>query len=377
MAWSGARATKARTGENVTPPALDAWSKVGMIEASHFDADTAYAAIDRHRLDDRKPYIYRTHDGGKTWKAIVDGIRDGDFVNAVREDPERSGLLYAATELGMYVSFDDGDHWQSLQMNLPRTSVRDIDVHGDDLVIATHGRGFWIMDDVSAAAADRPGDALQATRLFAPSTAIRVRRRRIHRHAAAEGRAAGENPPVGARIDYVLATTPAHAGRAGDPRRERTSWCGAIRAAIAPPNHDPRRRPAPRRNGSGALDAGDDARACTASSGRCAIRHLPALADGNAYADGAWAPPGRYTVALTVDGQTWTQPLTVAPDPRVHLATDAYAQQFAFARQVEAAQARLAPVEAEAKRLHAALRVARATAGAAAGRSGWTRSTTR
>jgi photosystem II stability/assembly factor-like uncharacterized protein len=99
--------------KNVTPKALSAWSKVGMIEASHFDADSAYAAIDRHRLDDRRPYIYRTHDGGRTWKAIVGGIRDGDFVNAVREDPVRRGLLYAATELGVYVSFDDGDHWQS------------------------------------------------------------------------------------------------------------------------------------------------------------------------------------------------------------------------------------------------------------------------
>ncbi|MFI4969258.1 MAG: WD40/YVTN/BNR-like repeat-containing protein, partial [Lysobacterales bacterium] len=134
----------------VTPAALTAWSKVGIIEASHFDADTAYAAVDRHRLDDRKPYIYRTRDGGKSWQLIVNGIRGGDFVNAVREDPKRRSLLYAATELGMYVSFDDGEHWQPLQQNLPRTSVRDIDVHGDDLVIATHGRGFWIMDDVAA-----------------------------------------------------------------------------------------------------------------------------------------------------------------------------------------------------------------------------------
>ena len=146
-----------------------------MLEASHFDADTAYAAIDRHRLDDRHPYIYRTRDGGKSWESIVNGIRDGDFVNAVREDPKRRGLLYAATELGIYASFDDGAHWQPLQMNLPRTSVRDIDVHDDDLVIATHGRGFWILDDLASLRQLNADGSLGGTRLFVPSTAIRVR----------------------------------------------------------------------------------------------------------------------------------------------------------------------------------------------------------
>ncbi|HEX7420392.1 MAG TPA: hypothetical protein VF505_10930, partial [Thermoanaerobaculia bacterium] len=119
---------------NITPAALTAWSKVGIIDASHFDAETAYAAVDRHRLDDFKPYVYRTHDGGKTWQLIADGLPI--VVNVVREDPVRKGLLYAGTERGMYVSFDDGDHWQPLQMNLPVTSIRDIDVHGNDVVIA-------------------------------------------------------------------------------------------------------------------------------------------------------------------------------------------------------------------------------------------------
>ncbi|MGH8370933.1 MAG: WD40/YVTN/BNR-like repeat-containing protein, partial [Gammaproteobacteria bacterium] len=126
-----------RHWQDVTPSQLTPWSKVGIIEAGHFSADTAYAAIDRHRLDDYKPYIYRTHDGGKHWTEVSDGIPDGSFVNVVREDPLTKGLLYAGTEFGMYVSFDDGDHWQSLQMNLPVTSVRDIDVHKNDLVIAT------------------------------------------------------------------------------------------------------------------------------------------------------------------------------------------------------------------------------------------------
>ncbi|HEY8849261.1 MAG TPA: hypothetical protein VIO12_08205, partial [Thermoanaerobaculia bacterium] len=154
---------------NVTPAALTPWSKVGIIDASHFDADTAYAAVDRHRLDDLKPYIYRTHDGGTSWQWIAAGLPT--FVNVVREDPVRRGLLYAGTEKGMYVSFDDGDSWQSLQKNLPVTSVRDIDVHGNDLVIATHGRAFWIMDDVAPLRQTVTGD----TFLFKPATAIRER----------------------------------------------------------------------------------------------------------------------------------------------------------------------------------------------------------
>ena len=138
-----------KTWSNVTPQGLASWSKIGIIDASHVDAGTAYAAVDRHRLDDYAPYIFRTHDYGKTWTKITEGIREPAFVNAVRADPSRKGLLFAATETGVYVSFDDGDHWQPLQGNLPVTSVRDLAVHGDDLVIATHGRAFWILDDIS------------------------------------------------------------------------------------------------------------------------------------------------------------------------------------------------------------------------------------
>ena len=135
---------------DVTPPDLTAWSKVSQVDAGHFDVETAYASVDRHRLADNKPYIYRTHDGGKTWKNVVAGIPEGAYVNSVKEDPKTKGLLYAATELRVYVSFDDGERWQPLQNNMPVTSVRDIVVHGDDLAIATHGRGFWVMDQMSA-----------------------------------------------------------------------------------------------------------------------------------------------------------------------------------------------------------------------------------
>ena len=135
--------------QNVTPPELTPWSKIAQMDASHFDIATAYAAVNRFRLDDLHPYIYRTHDGGKTWQKIVNGLPDNDPVNTVREDPVRRGLLFAGTERRVYVSLDDGDHWQSLKLNLPATSIRDLVIHNDDLVVGTHGRSFWILDDIT------------------------------------------------------------------------------------------------------------------------------------------------------------------------------------------------------------------------------------
>ncbi|HEY1411461.1 MAG TPA: hypothetical protein VGF36_04935, partial [Rhodopila sp.] len=192
--------------QNVTPPRLEPWSKIGVIEPSHFDTDSAYVAVDRHRLDDFRPYVYRTHDGGESWALIVDGIADGGTLNAlnvVREDPMHRGLLYCGTERGVYVSFDDGGHWRPLQQNLPRTSVRDLQVHDSDLVIATHGRGFWIMDDVSPlrALAD---DAGGATRLLPPAPAYRLRPSRFTGTPMPKDEPRGANPPLGAYIDYIL-----------------------------------------------------------------------------------------------------------------------------------------------------------------------------
>src|SRR5207248_2329476 len=162
--------------ENVTPASLQPWSKVGIVEPSHFDPDAAYAAIDRHRLDDQRPYILRTRDGGRSWQAITAGLPDAGgptSVNVVREDPVQRGLLFAGTERGTFVSFDDGDSWQPLQTGLPATSVRDITIHDNDLVIATHGRGFYVMDDIVPlrALAAAP---ITATRLFPVAPAVRV-----------------------------------------------------------------------------------------------------------------------------------------------------------------------------------------------------------
>ncbi|MEJ0047888.1 MAG: hypothetical protein WDN04_18520 [Rhodospirillales bacterium] len=194
--------------DDVTPAGLLAWSKIGVVEPSHFEAGTAYLAIDRHRLDDFAPYILRTTDGGKNWRPVVAGLVDGgvlNSVNVVREDPARRGLLYAGTERGVFVSFDDGEHWQSLQRDLPRTSVRDIVLHGDDLVIATHGRGFYIMDDI-VQLRDLAADAAGGPRLFTLAPAIRLHPPSFTGTPMPKDEPMAPNPPSGAIIDYALPT---------------------------------------------------------------------------------------------------------------------------------------------------------------------------
>jgi photosystem II stability/assembly factor-like uncharacterized protein len=190
--------------ENVTPPDLTPWSKVSLMDASHFDTGTVYAAINRFRLDDLNPHIYRTRDGGKTWKETVAGLPERAVVNAVREDPKRKGLLFAGTEIGVFVSFDDGDHWHSLQLNLPVTSVRDLVIHDDDLVVGTHGRSFWILDDFTPLR--QLDDRISGSKafLFEPEKAIRWRWNRNTDTPLPPEEPAGQNPPDGAIIDYSL-----------------------------------------------------------------------------------------------------------------------------------------------------------------------------
>jgi len=187
----------------ITPKELTPWSKVTQISASHFDEDTAYASVSRFRVNDMRPYIYRTHDGGKTWKLITAGLPEFGPVDTVREDPVRKGLLFAGTENAVWVSLDDGDHWQSLQLNLPHTSMRDLWIHDDDLIVATHGRGFWILDDiaplreVSAALANAP-------HLFAPAPAYRIQRDTYTDTPIPPDEPMAQNPPDGAVVDYFL-----------------------------------------------------------------------------------------------------------------------------------------------------------------------------
>src|SRR2546427_491529 len=193
-----------KTWENVTPPELTPWSKVTHIEASHSDAGTAYAAVDRHRLDDYQAYLYRTRDFGKTWQRVSNGIPEGNFLNCVREDPVRKGLIYACTEKGVYISFNDGGDWQPLQLNLPVTSVRDLVVHENDLVVATFGRSFWILDDMTPL---RQLDARVAAAdvwLFRPEAAIRMRASSDQGTPVPMDESLAANPPEGAVLDYFL-----------------------------------------------------------------------------------------------------------------------------------------------------------------------------
>ena len=193
-----------RTWQNVSPAELTPWSKVAQLDASHHDANTVYAAVNRFRLDDLQPHIYRTHDGGKDWRQIVNGIPDNEPVNTVREDPKRKGLLFAGTERTVYVSFDDGDHWQSLRLNLPATSIRDLVVHRDDVVIGTHGRSFWILDNVTPLRQLTPEVDASEAHLFAPQLTYRVRRNNNPDTPLPPEVPAGQNPPDGAMLDYWL-----------------------------------------------------------------------------------------------------------------------------------------------------------------------------
>jgi photosystem II stability/assembly factor-like uncharacterized protein len=193
-----------KTWKNVTPPAMTSWSKVAMIEASHFDTDEAYAAVERHQLEDYEPHIYRTRDAGRTWTEITNGLPGGVYLQTVKEDPQRRGLLFAGTERAVFVSFDDGDHWQSLQLNLPAASMRDLAIHGDDLIVATHGRGFWILDDITALRQISPEVANSDAFLFRPADAINLTPGSDNGTPMPRDEPLAENPPFGAMIDYYL-----------------------------------------------------------------------------------------------------------------------------------------------------------------------------
>ncbi|HEU4931120.1 MAG TPA: hypothetical protein VFT48_03525, partial [Pyrinomonadaceae bacterium] len=196
-----------KTWKNVTPPAIDAWSKISQIDASHFDINTAYVAVNRIRLDDQKPHIYRTKDGGTTWQEIVMGLPDGP-VNTVKEDPQKRGLLFAGTELAVFFSINDGNSWQPLRLNMPATSIRDLVIHNDDVVVGTHGRSFWILDDITPLRQLNETVINSAVHLFAPQVAYRVKRNVNTDTPLPPEEPAGQNPPDGAIINYYFKNTP-------------------------------------------------------------------------------------------------------------------------------------------------------------------------
>ncbi len=333
--------------EDITPSGLGAWSKVGIIDVSHFDAETAYAAIDRHRIEDTRPYIYRTHDGGKTWKLVSSGIPDGSFVNAVREDPVRKGLLYAGTERGLYVSFDDGDRWQPLQLNLPVTSVRDLNVNGDDLVIATHGRGFWVLDNITPLRQVNSMVASASVWLFPTATAVRERQAGFTGTPLPKDEPMAQNPPFGACIDYFLQSA------ASSPVTiDILNSDGKVVRRYSSADPTPKAVPATLRTAPEWFVT-PSTLATTPGMHRFIwpLRYaaLPALAGSHGtWADGVWAPPGDYKVILRANGQERMQPLRVVPDPRLPFPLTAYAEQFAFATEVMALRARVTTALEEA-----------------------------
>jgi photosystem II stability/assembly factor-like uncharacterized protein len=321
-----------KTWSNVTPREISSWSKVTHVEASHFDAGTAYAAIDRHRLEDSNPYVYRTRDFGKTWTVVTRGITDGSFLNCVREDPVRKGLLYACTEKGVYISFNDGDDWQSLQLNLPMTSVRDLVVHEDDLVVATFGRSFWVLDNVTPLR--QLNSQLQASNafLFVPQTALRLRPGYDQGTPVPMDEPLSANPPDGAVLDYYLRET------SGSPvQLEIFDSAGRLARRFASDDKLYKTDP---NSVKLTMDWVPDPQPLLNEPGMHRfvwdLHHkLPEGMHRSSYiSDGLWAIPGNYSVKLTANGQTAVQPLTIKMDPRSNASADALQHQLALASQL-------------------------------------------
>ena len=321
-----------KTWKDVTPKGVTDWSKIALIEASHFDPAVAYAAVERHRLEDRKPYIYRTRDYGATWQSITDGLSEPAFVNAVREDPESKGLLFAGTEFGIYISFDDGDHWQPLQLNLPVTSVRDMAFHGADLIVATHGRSFWVMDDISALRQVKDASKSADAWLYRPSAAMRVDNDSFQGTPIPPDEPWAENPPKGAILDYYLARAAGHVKvEISDSNRELVGSYSSDDAqeqkAIPRPIAD---RWLPKIQ-----------KVETAAGMHRFIWNLVwgASSAGGSEDYGLHGPrviAGDYDVKLTVDGYSRTQVLRVVMDPRSSATMQELDHQVRLGRQIYA-----------------------------------------
>ena len=314
------------TWKNVTPPAVGPWAKVSIMDASHFDTLTAYAAINTFRLSDLRPHIYRTRDGGKSWTEIVAGIDSGATINVVREDAKRRGLLFAGSETQVWVSFDDGDHWRSLRNNMPATSIRDLVIKDDDVVVGTHGRGFWILDDISPLR--QMSSALtgqsSAVRLFRPSLATRARFNSYTDTPVPPDEPRSANPPEGVALDYWLP------GTASELSLEVRDASGKVvrqfRKGVNP-EPDPRAQgnwpdwwiaPWPELKADAGLhryywDLRHERPKVTGFS--FPISAIP----GRTVPEprGPLVSPGTYTVRLVADGKSYEQPLRVRMDPRV------------------------------------------------------------
>jgi hypothetical protein len=325
---------------DVSPAGLPAWSKITQIDASHHDENTAYVSVSRMRVDDLHPYIFRTHDGGKTWKSISEGLPTDAPVNAVREDTQRKGMLFAATEKSVWISWDDGDHWSSLQINLPHTSMRDVWIHDADLILATHGRSIWILDDISRLR-QLAGTPLREPALVRPAPAYRVAQSTWTDTPIPPDEPLGENPPPGAVIDYFL------------PRDAKKSVMLEILDAqgkvVQRFESDDALKPTAEEIARELIPAYWIAMPAALPATRgmhrwiwnlhypdpvTTTRGYPISAVPHATPQepqGPRALPGSYLVRLTVDGRRIETPLTVKPDPRVTVPAGALEAQFQLA----------------------------------------------
>jgi photosystem II stability/assembly factor-like uncharacterized protein len=340
-----------RNWSNVTPPGLTAWSKVAQIDASHFDDTTAYVAVNRLRVDDLRPYAFKTHDGGKTWKSIAAGLPADEPVNSVREDTQRKGLLFAATERSVYVSADDGDHWASLQINLPRTSMRDLWIHDNDLIVGTHGRSIWILDNISILRKLGCCQLPREVTLIQPPAAYRVEPSTWTDTPIPPDEPLGRNPPAGAIIDYVL---PANIkGRAElapvelailDARKQLVTRFTS-NDPLQPTKEELERELIPRY-----WIAEPSSLPGTPGAHRwiwdlhyprpdTTTRGYPISAVPHATTKeplGPLALPGQYIVRLTAGGHSVEMPLVIEPDPRVKVPASALEEQFQLAAHLSA-----------------------------------------
>jgi photosystem II stability/assembly factor-like uncharacterized protein len=326
-----------KTWADVTPAGLPAWSKISLLDASHSDAATAYAAVDRHRLADVGPHIYRTHDFGKIWTKITTGIPKGAYVRAVREDPVRKGLLFAGTELGVYFSIDDGDHWQPLQLNLPVTPVHDLVIKDNDLVIATHGRSFWILDDITPLRQINNDVASSPAFLFRPATAMRIRASTNHDTPLTPEVPAGENPPPGVVFYYYLKSSAQNEVKLevvndhGDAVRSYSSNDKPPATPPAPPAFPAYwfRPPDQLSTAAGTHRFVWDLR-YSIPPVRSPQYSMSTVFGRNVPVEprGPQALPGSYQVRLTADGKSYTQAFNLVMDPRVPVSAQDLEKQF-------------------------------------------------
>jgi photosystem II stability/assembly factor-like uncharacterized protein len=310
-----------KTWTNITPTGFPDWAMISLIEASPFDDGTAYVAVDAHKLDNLKPYLFKTNDFGKTWTPIVTGLPDGSYAHAIREDPKRRGLLYAGTETGIWVSFDDGGHWQPMQLNLPTTPVHDLIVHGDALVAATHGRAFWVLDDLSPLRQANASIATEDAHLFTPASAIRTRMG----HTLRRRYAIGENPPEGAGVYYYLKVEPK------DP--VKLAFLDAQEKVIRSYSSEEKKK----ERTSEEWEKDEPIERLPAKAGlnlfTWDLRYeSPVKIPGAVYDEGdptgPLSRPGIVQVRLTVAGKTLTAPLEVKMDPRVKTSSEDLQKQF-------------------------------------------------